>query len=565
MYYNSLGRTRMPALRNPEPGVNFNAAYVLSQHHSTWIRTILTLEDDALILNFEDTLNDDDAGYPYGSSYGYGSDRNYNHIAASTTNTNSHSRFNFANHDMSSFPYSSSSNVAPPPPPLTSEKRTVKIVKDADSGLGISIKGGKENRMPIVISKIFSDMAAEKTHELHVGDAILSCNGHDLSAASHDDAVTALKQAGNIVILEVQFWREATKRIALNDIGWELSHGFLKSPLRLAFSSLLNFEEAISSPARNLRSDSKVIPLLLCYLSRLVEQSLEADATILLLQSPNLRHSCQLKFADPTNGTSWFNMIHSNIAALNSKLLVQCNRVLPKVLGGSHLAQLGWMAERVYMDGLVQLKPVFAALTERQIMVFDAVPWTKEEWATPSFTCDLLTTRVLYSSSASRQNTLSKIQKNIDLSEPPITFLIRVGTRNGIDCHVFKLETCRDLSSWVKAIIQGTFRAVEVIQEMSWACAWQNHDSKLIVHWENGFTLMSANPSRREIFWQQPFEKLKATADDGKRTLFLEFIDSADACVSTSCTRATNYGLSFFYLDEREKNLLPNLYFIYLN
>ena len=34
-------------------------------------------------------------------------------------------------------------------------KRAVKVTKEAGQGLGISIKGGKENKMPILISKIF--------------------------------------------------------------------------------------------------------------------------------------------------------------------------------------------------------------------------------------------------------------------------------------------------------------------------------------------------------------------------------------------------------------------------
>jgi C-terminal processing protease CtpA/Prc len=34
--------------------------------------------------------------------------------------------------------------------------------------------------MPILISKIFPGMAADLTGRLHVGDAILSVDGHDL-------------------------------------------------------------------------------------------------------------------------------------------------------------------------------------------------------------------------------------------------------------------------------------------------------------------------------------------------------------------------------------------------
>lgn len=52
---------------------------------------------------------------------------------------------------------------------LTNLKRTVRINKSDNSGLGISIKGGRENRMPILISKIFKGMAADQTEQLYVG------------------------------------------------------------------------------------------------------------------------------------------------------------------------------------------------------------------------------------------------------------------------------------------------------------------------------------------------------------------------------------------------------------
>jgi len=45
-------------------------------------------------------------------------------------------------------------------------------------------------------------MAADKTEQLFVGDAILSVNGEDLRNATHDEAVKVLKRAGQIVDLE---------------------------------------------------------------------------------------------------------------------------------------------------------------------------------------------------------------------------------------------------------------------------------------------------------------------------------------------------------------------------
>lgn len=70
--------------------------------------------------------------------------------------------------------------------------------------------GGRENKMPILISKIFKGLAADQTEALYVGDAILSVNGNDLREATHDEAVQSLKKTGKEVILEGKvFFRNA--------------------------------------------------------------------------------------------------------------------------------------------------------------------------------------------------------------------------------------------------------------------------------------------------------------------------------------------------------------------
>ena len=88
------------------------------------------------------------------------------------------------------------------PESVAGQKRVVRVAKEDANGLGISIKGGRENKMPILISKIFKGMAADKTEKLYVGDAILTVNGEDLREATHDEAVRALKRAGKVVDLE---------------------------------------------------------------------------------------------------------------------------------------------------------------------------------------------------------------------------------------------------------------------------------------------------------------------------------------------------------------------------
>ncbi|VEL40409.1 unnamed protein product [Protopolystoma xenopodis] len=91
---------------------------------------------------------------------------------------------------------------------IPSHKRIVRINKEDYNGLGISIKGGWENKTPILISKIFKGMAADLSGQLFVGDAILTVNGEDLRNASHDEAVRALKRATSTVELVVKHLRE---------------------------------------------------------------------------------------------------------------------------------------------------------------------------------------------------------------------------------------------------------------------------------------------------------------------------------------------------------------------
>nr|XP_029519704.1 alpha-1-syntrophin-like [Oncorhynchus nerka] len=100
----------------------------------------------------------------------------------------------------------------PVPETITNVKRTVRVTKQDVGGLGISIKGGKENKMPILISKIFKGLAADQTEALYVGDAILSVNGSDLREATHDDAVQALKKTGKEVILEGKHHQDISAR-----------------------------------------------------------------------------------------------------------------------------------------------------------------------------------------------------------------------------------------------------------------------------------------------------------------------------------------------------------------
>ncbi len=72
------------------------------------------------------------------------------------------------------------------------ELRVVKLTKESKEGLGISITGGKEHGVPILISEIHCDGPAHRSQQLYVGDAILEANGIDLKDSKHSDAVNIL-------------------------------------------------------------------------------------------------------------------------------------------------------------------------------------------------------------------------------------------------------------------------------------------------------------------------------------------------------------------------------------
>lgn len=86
---------------------------------------------------------------------------------------------------------------------LTRSPRTV-ILQRTSKGLGFNIVGGVAGGGTF-ISYIVPGGTADRSNKLHCGDQILSVNGTDLRFATHEEAATALKQAGQTVKLVVKF------------------------------------------------------------------------------------------------------------------------------------------------------------------------------------------------------------------------------------------------------------------------------------------------------------------------------------------------------------------------
>lgn len=167
-----------------------------------WVRVSAELTRDTLTLTAESEPSGP-AGYPEYNS----------HVKNGVSNGNEQSREvypSLGQYDSQGRANGTDSESSFPGYCDSEAVRRVRIVKQESGGLGISIKGGRENRMPILISKIFPGLAADQSRSLRVGDAILSVNGSDLREATHDAAVQALKKAGKEVTLEGKTITRAT-------------------------------------------------------------------------------------------------------------------------------------------------------------------------------------------------------------------------------------------------------------------------------------------------------------------------------------------------------------------
>lgn len=393
--------------------------------------------------------------------------------------------------------------------------RKVRVVKQESGGLGISIKGGRENRMPILISKIFPGLAADQSRALRVGDAILSVNGNDLREATHDLAVQALKKAGKEVTLEVKYIREVSplfkKPSLVADLPWD---GVRPQSPSYSGSEDSGSPKHSSPPAK----DRKVISLKMCFISRNLTMP-DLENRLLELHSPDGQHTVVLRCKDGPSASSWFTAVHTNIAALLPHTLAHINAYLGTTSAASthpHLKHIGWLAEQVQLEGgRQQYKPVVMALTEKDILLFQAVPWTRESWSTPLLTHPLLATRLVHSGSA----------RGSPAQGSDLVFATRTGTGRGIESHIFRVETHWDLSSWTRALVQGAHAAAELIKEVSIGCTLSRQDVRLTLHYEKGFTVTKeqVDPAGGAVLFRYPYEKLRMSADDGIRNLYLDF------------------------------------------
>uniref|UniRef100_A0A2K6D1S7 Alpha-1-syntrophin n=1 Tax=Macaca nemestrina TaxID=9545 RepID=A0A2K6D1S7_MACNE len=440
------------------------------------------------------------------------------------------------------------------PEALLLQRRRVTVRKADAGGLGISIKGGRENKMPILISKIFKGLAADQTEALYVGDAILSVNGEDLSSATHDEAVQALKKTGKEVVLEVKYMKDVSPYFKNSaggtSVGWDSPPA---SPLQRQPSS--------PGPTPQNLSEAKHVSLKMAYVSKRCTPT-DPEPRYLEICSAEGQDTLFLRAKDEASARSWASAIQAQVNALMLRVKDELQALLAatSTAASQDIKQIGWLTEQVpagpgtypslssaplelalfpvprlpcptlalcplfphpslLLFCPLQLPsggtaPTLALLTEKELLLYSSLPETREALSRPVRTAPLIATRLVHSGPSK-----GSVPYDAELS-----FALRTGTRHGVDTHLFSVESPQELAAWTRQLVDGCHRAAEGVQEVSTACTWNGRPCSLSVHIDKGFTLWAAEPgAARAVLLRQPFEKLQMSSDDGASLLFLDF------------------------------------------
>ncbi|MGH0141765.1 UNVERIFIED_CONTAM: hypothetical protein FKN15_074652 [Acipenser sinensis] len=312
--------------------------------------------------------------------------------------------------------------------------------------------------------------------------------------------------------ITVKYMREATpyvkKGSPVSEIGWETPPP--ESPRLGSVSS-----EPPSPPAFSLHGDRRYIPLKMCYVTQSMTK-LDPENRQFELHSPDARHTVVLRCKDSATAQGWFSAVQSNAIDSVAKVIAEVKEQIGRtgIAGSREIRHLGWLAKKLEHEKQCW-KPVLVVVTEKDLLLYDSMPRMKEAWYGPAHTYPLLATRLVHSG----------LGKGSPQPGVKLSFETRTGTRQGIESHLFRAETSKELSEWTRHIVQACHNSAELIKEITTSCTYKNQECRLTIHYEQGFNVSAElqEGALLKPLFNYPFEKLKMSSDDGVRMLFLDF------------------------------------------
>nr|XP_033790097.1 gamma-1-syntrophin isoform X2 [Geotrypetes seraphini] len=347
--------------------------------------------------------------------------------------------------------------------PFYSGERTVIIRRQTVGGFGLSIKGGAEHNIPVVISKISKEQRAELSGLLFIGDAILQINGINVRKCRHEEVVQVLRNAGEEVTLTVSFLKRAPAFLKLplnedcacvpSDQSSGTSSPLCDSGLHLNYhpnnTDTLSCSSWPASPGLRWEKrwcDLRLIPLLHSRLSQYQPGTDLCRQNSFQVVAVDGVCSGIIQCLTSEECVDWLQAVATNVSNLTKHNIKKINRNFPV---NQQIVYMGWIEERE-QDPLQDrmYTPKFLALRGSSLFKFLAPPVTTWDW--------------------------TRAEKTFTVYE--------------IMCKIFKCKT--------------------------YACVVESHLMGLTIDFGMGFVCFDA--VTKAVLWRYKFSQLKGSSDDGK-------------------------------------------------
>ncbi|XP_059155904.1 gamma-2-syntrophin-like [Physella acuta] len=382
--------------------------------------------------------------------------------------------------------------------------REVEITREPGAGFGLCVKGGAEHRLPVLISRLIKNEAADRCGQLLVGDAILRVNGVNVESCTHDEVVSLLKEVSeDTVSLSVRHFRPAS--YFLNK-GNEARDGPCSAKQDVLLASLPRLEKEWLT--------ALTIPLLYARISRYICGSDKIREDSFDIVGVDGSKSGPIYFSEKTSMLSYYQKISAKTQSLLSQMIQMTNQLMTKE---DHIHLMGWAHQKLpHEQDWQSWREKFLALKAADVYLFDVPPMHSSDWSK----CEM---------KFKVYECMLKLLKDTELPDSrQHCCSILTGTKEIICLSV---DSRAELLALEKAWYKASNLAVQRLLSKTFGCTWQDHLSGLILDLEQGFSLY--DHQTKSILWSYRFAQLKSSSDDGQSKLTLNFIKDASKQVET--------------------------------
>nr|XP_046269310.1 gamma-2-syntrophin isoform X2 [Scatophagus argus] len=413
--------------------------------------------------------------------------------------------------------------------------RTVVLRRQANGGLGLSIKGGAEHNVPVVISKIFKDQVADQTGKLFVGDAVLQVNGINVEPCTHEEVVHLLRTAGDEVTITVRYLREVPSflKLPLGSPGPSSDHSRGSSPL---FDSGLhlngNGNNTAPSPPSPSANESKYekrwldavfLPLSMARVSRYKAGTDKLRSNCFEVFTLDGASTNILQFCTAAESTDWLQAISTNINDLTQENIKIVNKYCSS---DDQIVHMGWACESPEGNAAGKTSAFkFLALRGPYFHIFRNPPISAADWGQAETTYNLYEVLFKVHKLWMAEDCWLQARLYLGLEHSPeqqdnesLCFSILVGHGQS---HTFRVELATDLALWEKSFQRAVFLEVQRIRSKSYMCSSQGNVLCFTIDFGSGFTC--SDGTSKTILWRYRFSQLKGSSDDGKTRVKLLF------------------------------------------